>query len=112
MKILFANDALKKECNNQEMLVKRLGPYRAKLLRQRLDELFNADVLADIRFLPHVGISGPSQGGTDLALDLGHPCKLMFRPAGAHPGDGGWDWNKIDSIIILALRGTDAKQNP
>jgi proteic killer suppression protein len=108
MKILFANEALKKECNNQEMLIKRLGPYRAKLLRQRLDELFSADVLADIRSLPHVGISVPPPGGTDLALDLGHPCRLMFRPAGLPPGDGVWDWNKIDSIIILALRGTDA----
>jgi hypothetical protein len=112
MKILFATEALKNECNNQDLLVRRLGAHRARLLRQRLDELFNAEVLADIRSLPHVGISGQAQGGGDLALDLGAPCKLVFRPAGPVPADGVWDWNKIDSINILALRGADAKFNP
>lgn len=112
MNIIFADEALRKDCNNQEMLIKRLGPARAKRLRQRLDELFNAEVLADLRSLPQVVISGPSVGGSDLALDLGHPCKLMFRPAAIHPGDGGWDWNKIDSIVIVALRGTDAERDP
>lgn len=112
MKIVFANEALRNECNNQELLKKRLGPNRARVLRQRLDELFNADVLADVRSLPHVGISGPAAGGGDLALDLGHPCKLLFRPLAPAPQDGAWDWNKIDSIVIVALRGSDGKPNP
>ncbi len=108
MRIVFATEALKNECNNQELLVKRLGANRARMLRQRLDELFNADVLADIRSFPHIGISAP-QGDGDLSLDLGAPCRLVFRPEAPYPGNGGWDWNKIDSIIIVALRGTDAK---
>jgi hypothetical protein len=111
MKIVFANEALKNECNNQDLLKKRLGANRARMLRQRLDELFNAEVLADIRALPHIGISAPN-GGADLSLDLGTPCKLLFRPAEPHPGDGGWDWNKIDSIIIVALRGPNGKSKP
>jgi hypothetical protein len=112
MKILFANEDLRNACNNQVMLIKRLGANRARLLRQRLDELFNADVLADVRSLPHVGISGPMQGGIELALDLDRSCRLLFRPAAPNPGDGGWDWNKIDSILILALRGADGKHDP
>jgi hypothetical protein len=111
MKIVFATEALKNECNNQDLLVKRLGANRARVLRQRLDEFFNAEVLADIRSFPHIGISAAPDGGADLVLDLGHPCKLLFRPAGPHPGNGGWDWNKIDSIIVVALRGSDAKPN-
>ena len=113
MKIVFANESLKNECNNQELLVKRLGASRARTLRQRLDELFNAEVLADIRSLPHLGMSGAPRDGANLSLDLGAPCRLVFRPVGPAPANGGdWDWNKIDSIIILALRGTDAKPNP
>lgn len=112
MKILFANPTLEKECNNQELLVKRLGAHRARVLRQRLDELFNADVMADVRSLPHLGISGPPRSGTDLALDLGSPYKLVFRPVVSAAGDGGWDWNKTDSIVIVALRGSNAKYNP
>ena len=110
MRIVFGDEALKNECNNQVLLIKRLGANRARVLRQRLDELFNADVLADVRSLPHVSITSHSDG--DLALDLGAPYKLVFRPAGAVPADGGADWNKIDSIIILSLRGPDAKPKP
>ena len=111
MKIVFANEALKNECNNQELLIRRLGAKRARMLRQRLDELFNADALADIRSFPHIGISSHN-GGADLALDLGPPYKLLFRPEAPYPGNGGWDWNKIDSIIIVALRGSDGKPKP
>jgi hypothetical protein len=111
MKILFANEALKNECNNQELLIKRLGANRARVLRQRLDELFNAEVLADLRAFPHIGLSASPPNG-NLAIDLGAPCKLLFRPAAPHHDDSGWDWNKIDSILILALRGADAKPKP
>lgn len=113
MKIVFANESLRNDCNNQELLVKQLGGHRARLLRQRLDELFNAEVLADVLSLPHVSIIGPPQGPADLALDLGAPCRLLFRPYPpfAHtPGE--WDWKKIDSIIILGLRGADARSKP
>lgn len=112
MKIVFSNEALKNECNNQDLLIKRLGANRARVLRQRLDELFNAEVLADVRSLPHVSITPPSAGGADLELDLGSPYKLVFRPEGPGAADGGLDWNKIDSIIILSLRGSDAKPKP
>lgn len=111
MKIVFANEALRNDCNNQELLIKRLGADRARVLRQRLDELFNAELLSDMRAMPHVSISGPAPVSGELAVDLGTPYRLVFRPAG--PGaNGGNAWNKIDSIIILALRGSDAKPNP
>lgn len=105
MKIVFENGELRNDCNNQELLVKRYGSHRARLLRQRLDELFNAEVLEDVRRLPHVNIAGAPEGPGDLELDLGHPYRLAFRP---HPiskhSNSGWDWNKIDSIMILELR--------
>ncbi len=112
MKIVFANESLKNDCNNQETLVRRLGANRARVLRQRLDELFNAEVLGDMRSMPHLSITGPASGNGELALDLGQPFKLLFRPVGPVVADGGNDWNKIDSIIILGLRGADAKPSP
>ncbi|MDB5104530.1 MAG: putative killer suppression protein HigA [Fibrobacteres bacterium] len=107
MNIVFANEELRNECNNQELLVKRYGPNRAKVMRQRLDELFNARVLEDMRSMPHVSIAG-SPKGPDLALDLGSPYQLAFRPAGSDINGYG-DWNNINSIIILGLRKHDAK---
>lgn len=108
MKITFATESLRNECNNQDLLVKRCGARRARVLRQRLDELFNADVLEDLRTMPHVTFAGPLQGTGYIALDLGHPWRLAFRPQG--PAQiGGWDWKKIDSIIIVGLINADAK---
>jgi hypothetical protein len=113
MKIVFANENLRKDCNNQNLLVKRYGAERARVLRQRLDELFNAEVLEDMRSLPHVSISVSAQGGPDLFLDFGAPYRLVFRP---HPSskfsNSGMDWNKIDSIFILGLFKQNAEPKP
>jgi hypothetical protein len=112
MKIVFANEELRNDCNNQELLIKRYGANRARIMRQRLDELYNAEVLEDMRAMPHVSIA-VRPAGPDLELDLGGPYSLVFRPHGAAPDDNGnWDWKRIDSIIILGLRKTDAKPKP
>lgn len=112
MKLLFATEAFRTECNNQEMLVKRYGGQRARLIRQRLDELFNADVLEDMRSLPHVAIH--ALAGGDLGVDVGKPYWLAFRPypgqAGEAPATEGW--KKIDSIQIIGLARTDAENSP
>src|SRR5438445_9434794 len=107
MKIVLANEALRNECNNQVLLVKRYGAELARVLRQRMDELFNAEVLVDMRSMPHVLISGASPGNPDLSLDLVPPYRLVFRPhAPAKHSNGGMDWNKIDSILIAGLLKT------
>jgi hypothetical protein len=100
MKILFATDELRNECNNQELLIKRYGAHRARLVRQRLDEMFNAEVLADMRAMPHLTFLD-AEGSSAFELDVGNPYRLAFRPS--QPGDGERDWKKVDSIIILGL---------
>ncbi len=107
MKIIFATESLRNECNNQEALVKRLGPVRARILRQRLDELFNAESLGEIRSLPQLGLSRPPRSGDDLSFDLGDSFRLVIRPVGPAALDGDRGWNKVDSILILSLRGPD-----
>lgn len=110
MKIVFESEVLRTECNNQELLVKRYGSNLAQLLRQRLDELFNAEFLEDMRSMPHVSITNLHGVPGDLALEIGPAHRLVFRP---HPFDsdrsGPSDWNKINSLIILGVRENDAK---
>lgn len=105
MKIVFATEQLKNECNDQERLVKLCGVERARLVRQRLDELFKADVLEDMRSMPHVTIACAA-AESDLALELDSRFRLIFRPSN---GAGG-DWKNIDSITILGFRKLDAKK--
>jgi len=112
MNILFDTEELRNECNNQELLAKSYGAARARLIRQRLDEMFNAGVLEDLRSMPHVSIAGADsaqEGG--LALDLGPPYQLIFRPAGS-ASNGIGAWNMIDSVIILGFRKHHAKPKP
>jgi hypothetical protein len=112
MNILFDTEELRNECNNQELLAKSYGAARARLIRQRLDEMFNAGVLEDLRSMPHVSIAGAGSAHEgDLALDLGAPYQLIFRPAG-FTSNGIGEWNMIDSVIILGFRKHHAKPKP
>ena len=52
MDIVFENNKLQKECNDQRLLEKNHGKDRAKRIRRRLDDLRAADVLEDMRNLP------------------------------------------------------------
>jgi hypothetical protein len=101
MKIVFATEALRNECNNQEQLIKRHGANSARLVRQRLDELFNAEVLADMRSMPHVTLIAGE--GSALALEVGLRLHLVFRPAMPPGADGEWDWKKVDSLVVMGL---------
>lgn len=113
MKILFDNEALRNDCNNLDLLVKRFGEKRARLLRRRLDDFFTAESMEDLLALPHVSITGNPEGPGNLALDLGCPFRLLFRliRPPRHESGGG-DWKKIDSMIILGISQENGKFVP
>lgn len=114
MKLIFATESFRNECNNQDLLVKRYGALRARSLRQRLDELSAAEVLEDMRSMPHVPFHAFPDSPGVLAVEVGTPYWLTFRPisAGESGPPGGWDWKKIDSILIVGLPVADEKRSP
>jgi hypothetical protein len=117
MKLLFATEAFRNECNSQDRLVRRYGVQRARLIRQRLDELFNAEVLEDIRSLPHVGIHARkvgAEGADALAVEVGPSHWLAFRPEPSVAGRDSFpgNWKKVDCILILGLVRADEKSTP
>lgn len=114
MNLLFATESFRNECNNQEQLVKKYGAVRARLIRQRLDELFNAEVLDDMRSLPHVSIQTLHGGSSDLAVEVGSPYWLVFRPETLDGGreSASAEWKKVDSIRILDLIKADEQRIP
>lgn len=114
MQLIFATEALRNECNNQELLVKRHGAVMARLMRQRLDELYNSESLADLLSLPHVAVHALPDSPGDLAVEIGRPYWLVFRPeppSAAHDHGAG-KWNKIDSVRITGLMRADGKRSP
>lgn len=110
MIIVFKTGKLRKECNEENQMVKRFGPQRAKLLKRRLAELTAATILEDLLTLPQTRcheLKGDRKG--QLSVDLGHPYRLIFEPAhNPRPKkpDGGLDWTKVTEIRILGVEDT------
>jgi len=110
MDILFKTKKLKKQCNNQVLLVHTYGSQRAKLIRRRLDELGAANSLDDIRYLPQARcheLKGNHAG--KLSVDLEHPYRLLFTPANEptpQKADGGLDWAGVSAVEIIGVEDT------
>ena len=107
MKLEFYDKKLQKICSSEAEMKVKYGPQMAKKLQQRLMELRAANTLAQISRLPpprcheHTG-----SGKGTLTVDLVHPYRLVFKPnhdpVPVKP-DGGLDWEKVTSIIILGI---------
>lgn len=109
MKIAFDDRKLAKEWNDFSRLRRRHGDRRARLIRQRLDELRAAETLEDMRFLPGPRcheLTGNRAG--QLSVDLDHPYRLLFMPADPAPtrADGGLDWSQVTAIVVLGVEDT------
>lgn len=110
MVIIFKATKLKKECNNENLLVKRFGARRANLLKRRLNELQAALSLDVLRSLPQARcheLKGNRKG--QVSVDLDHPYRLIFEPADnpiPKKPDGGLDWNKVTKVRIIGVEDT------
>jgi len=110
MVILFKTGRLEKECNSEGLMVRRLGPHRAGLLKRRLTELDAAVTLDDMRRLPQARcheLKGDLRGC--LSVDLDHPYRLIIEPANnpvPRKADGGLDWSRITEITVIGIEDT------
>ena len=110
MVILFKTTKLEKECNNENLMVRRFGAIRARLLKRRLTELAAANALEDLRNLPQARCHELKENLKGfLSVDLDHPYRMVFEPAN-NPApkkpDGGLDWTKVTAIRIIGLEDT------
>lgn len=80
MQITFRDKNLRKYANDDRKAQRELGPLRARLYKQRLDELSAADTLEDTRHLPgkYHELKGNRKG--QWACNLDQPYRLIFEP--------------------------------
>jgi len=110
MDIFFRTTKLQKVCNTDHICRKKMGEGRAKLVRQRLDDLKAANCLETMRLLPQARcheLKGNRSG--QLSVDLDHPYRLIFEPAHdriPRKQDGGLDWGKVVAVRILEVADT------
>ena len=107
MVILFKTTKLEKECNTENLMIRRFGSKRTKLLKRRLTELAAANSLEDLRNLPQSRcheLKGNLKGYLSVALD--DPYRLIFEPPNdplLKKPDGGLDWKKVTEIKIIGV---------
>jgi len=105
MDVSFKTAALRKCCENDRTMQRKLGPDGARKLRARLADLRAASSMAEIRRgRPHPLIG--KLGGC-LALDLDGGRRLVIEPAKDAPqrDDGNTDWGAVEFGTHCLHRG-------
>jgi proteic killer suppression protein len=109
MDIIFKSKKFAEECNQQDLLLKRYGLQRGKLLRRRLDDLRATANLDQMRRLPGRCHELKGNRAGQISIDLDGPFRLIFEVAN-NPiplkTDGGLDWTQVTSIKILRMEDT------
>jgi len=106
MEITFSDRTLKKVVNDDRKLVKRFGQKRANLIKRRLDDMFAADTLEELRNVPgrYHELIGDRKG--QWACDLDHPYRLIFIPHEdpiPTDDDGKYIWIEITGVDVTEI---------
>lgn len=112
MEITFANNKLRKQCNESKVMIKAYGSQRSRKLKIVLASLraaLNFGIFAPPYSPPHRchELTGNMKGL--ISLDLGHPYRLIIKPVNDPKPvcpEGGLDWNKVTAIEIQGVEDT------
>ena len=106
MDIGFTNAKLAKLCNSEAKLRGKYGHALAKVIQQRLGQLYAAETLEVMRLLPgHCHALSQNLKGL-LAISLIGKERLAFRPDHEPPpalASGGLDWKRVTKIIVEGI---------
>lgn len=81
MKLLFKSRKLKYQCENPKEARKVYGAAIGSKLTQRVNELYNAPNLKDIKNIPAARLHRlQGKRADEFAVDLVHPYRLIFKP--------------------------------
>lgn len=112
MDISFRSRKLEKIASNPKKCLKELGKLRTELFLRRLQELYRAYTLEDVRFLPghYHELTGDRKG--QWACDLDQPYRLVFEPhEDPIPADedGRYVWIEIKGVEIIEITNYHGK---
>jgi proteic killer suppression protein len=108
VEVSFDDADLAESFRDVRELRKKHGAVRAKKILQRLKGLEAAETLAVMRSAPGRCHELRGDRAGQLSLDLDHPYRLLFRPAG-HPGPGpggGLDWSAVRAVVVIGIEDT------
>jgi proteic killer suppression protein len=106
VEVLFLAEKLRDICSSQALLTQRYGTSGARKVMLRLQQLDAAENLGDMKRLPGRVHELTGDRAGQLAADLDHPRRLIFRPTTPSrclKADGGLDWAAVDSITVIEI---------
>ena len=112
MDLSFKNKKLQKLAGDERKCIKEMGVQRARLYLRRIDDLYNAQTLEDVRYLPgnYHELKGDRKG--EWACDLDQPYRLIFQPL-EEPiptdTDGKYIWVEIKGVEIIEIANYHGK---
>lgn len=107
MNVSFSSRKMQEVCNSLKEMQRKYGHRMARILQQRLAELAAAVTLDDVWRLPAARcheLTGQRKG--QLAVDLVHPKRLIFRPdhdPEPTKADGGLDWTSVTRVLVIEI---------
>lgn len=106
MNITFADIKIEKLANDDRKRVAAYGKIMANKLKQRLDDLYVAETLEDVRFLPgkYHELTANRKGQWSCSLE--QPYRLIFKPhENPIPVDphGKYIWAEIKGVEIIEI---------
>lgn len=80
MKVTFGDKKLEKAAKDERKCYKELGQDRGERYLKRLNALYSANTLEDVRYLPGRFHELTENRKGHWACDLDHPYRLIFKP--------------------------------
>ncbi len=108
MDVLFADEKSARFFSTHSTLQKRYGATGAAKIALRLQQLVAAPTLAHMRDLPGRCHALVGDRSGQFAVDVHHPCRLIFESANALPADDGLSegrdvWERVDAVRIIEV---------
>ena len=106
MDIFFQSKKLEKIASDPRKCLKELGQTRAELFQKRLRDLYRAETLEDVRYLPGRYHELSENRNGQWACDLDQPYRLIFEPhEDPIPTDenGKYVWIEIKGVEIVEI---------
>lgn len=107
MRVHFSSERLQRLCESEKELRKRYGRAGERVIRQRLDDMIDADNLAVLRTLAghFEELQHDLKGFMSVRAHDG--MRIIFRPHAQPPAkkaDGGLDLVAITAIVIDSIQ--------
>lgn len=110
MQISYINKKLAKLLGSQKEVLRTYGPDNGKRILLRMDQIANAENLAELARLPQTRVHElKADRDEQISVDVKHPYRLLMAPdheETPRKPDGGLDWPRVTRVTILEIADT------